>query len=392
MPAASSAKGLILRTLRLGAIAALLISGPALMAASCDGDSATDKSVPTSVTQPVARPIQATYTIEAGVNGEIFPAFANFASLQRPNDRNTGTISVEISNPTAELVRQRLIVQVPGWSDPEIQTIEVGAGESKKFLFAPSFLPRFYSNTEIAAATALVTATDMSGKLASEYTVPVRLRSVDDMYWGDGFKFGRYIASWVTPHDPDVEELLARAKEFVPGRRLPGYEPWKTPVEQEQSTTEQAKAIYRALQEKGLSYVKSSITFGARTDVSERIRMPHESLRSVSANCIDGVVMYASMFENLAMDPVIILIPGHALVGVRLTERNNKYLYIDTVLTGRDSFESAVRAANDALARYAPLQVTRISVSEARDAGVFPMPNPAVATNVALQATTQAQR
>jgi hypothetical protein len=286
-------------------------------------------------------------------------------------------------------LRERLIVQVPGWSDPEIQTVEVGAGETTKFLFAPSFLPRFYANTEIAAATALVTATDMSGKVAYETTVPVRLRSVDDMYWGDGFKFGRYIASWVTPHDPDVEELLARAKEFVPGRRLPGYEPWKTPAEQEQSTADQAKAIYRALQEKGLSYVKSSITFGARTDVSERIRMPHESLRSVSANCIDGVVMYASMFENLAMDPVIVLIPGHALVGVRLTERSNKYLYIDTVLTGRDSFENAVRAANDALARYAPSQITRISVSEAREAGVFPMPNPAVAANVTLQATTQ---
>lgn len=366
-------------------IAAVLVAiVPALIAA--DGDSAADKSVPRSVVQPANRPMEPTYTIEAGVNGEIFPAFANFASLQPPTDRNTGTISVEISNPTADELNERLIVQVPGWSDPEIQTVEIGAGETRKFLFAPSFLPRLYSNTEIAAATALVTAVNMGGKAVFESTIPVRLRSVDDMYWGDGFKFGRYIASWVTPHDPDVEELLARAKEFVPGRRLPGYETWKTPAEQEQSTSDQAKAIYRALQEKGLSYVKSSITFGARTDVSERIRMPHESLRSVSANCIDGVVMYASMFENLAMDPVIILIPGHALVGVRTMERSNKYLYIDTVLTGRDSFENAVHAANDALARYAPSQITRISVSDARQAGVFPMPNPAVANNVTLTA------
>lgn len=375
---------------RITLAVALVVLGPALFAA--DGDSVADKSVPHSVVQPANRQIEPTYTIEAGVNGEIFPAFANFASLQRPADRNTGTISVEISNPTADELNERLIVQVPGWSDPEIQTVEVGAGETRKFLFAPSFLPRLYSNTEIAAATALVTAVNMGGKTIFENTIPVRLRSVDDMYWGDGFKFGRYIASWVTPHDPDVEELLARAKEFVPGRRLPGYETWKTPAEQEQSTSEQAKAIYRALQEKGLSYVKSSITFGARTDVSERIRMPHESLRSVSANCIDGVVMYASMFENLAMDPVIVLIPGHALVGVRTMERSNKYLYIDTVLTGRDSYENAVKAANDALARYAPSQITRISVSEARQAGVFPMPNPAVANNVTLTAQAPAQQ
>ena len=115
-----------------------------------------------------------------------------------------------------------------------------------------------------------------------------------------------------------MEELLSRAKELAAGRRLPGYETWKPAQEQQQSTTEQARAIYRALQQRGLSYVKSSITFGERTDISERIRMPHESLRQESANCIDGVVMYASMFENLAMDPVVVLIPGHALVGVRM--------------------------------------------------------------------------
>lgn len=389
MPAASPLRGSVTRLLRIGVILALAAAAPALFAANDnakDGD-AVDKSVPTSVTQPVARSLDPTYKIEAGVNGEIFPAFANFASLQNPADRKSGTISIEISNPTADVVRERLIVQVPGWSDPEIQSVEVAAGETRKFLFAPSFLPRLYANTEIAAATAMITATDMSGKTAFESTMPIRLRSVDDMYWGDNFKFGRYIASWVTPHDPAVEELLAHAKEFVAGRRLPGYETWKTPAEQEQSTTDQARAMYRALQEKGLSYVKSSLTFGARTDVSERIRMPHESLGSVSANCIDGVVMYASLFENLGMDPVIVLVPGHAIMGVRLTERSNRYLYIDTVLTGRDTFDAAVKAANDAMARYAPSQITRISVTEAREAGVFPMPNPAVASNVTLQAT-----
>ena len=357
---------------------------PVLQAADDAGDKAASQ-----VIRPAARPLGPSYTVEAGVNGEIFPAFANFASLQRPSDRTTGTISVQVTNPGAELLRERLVVQVPGWSDPEIQTIQVPAGETGKFLFAPSFLPRLYSNTEITAATGLITVTDLGGRVLDEQTVPLRLRAVDDMFWGDGFKFGRYIASWVTPHDPTVEDLLAGAKEFMPGRRLPGYETWKTPGEQEQSTTAQARAIYRALQETGLSYVKSSITFGARTDVSERIRMPHESLRSVSANCIDGVVTYASMFENLAMDPVIILIPGHAVVGVRLMDHGDRFLYIDTVLTGRDSFENAVKAATDALSRYAPSQITRISVAEARQAGVFPMPNPQVAPNVTLQAISR---
>jgi hypothetical protein len=129
----------------------------------------------------------------------------------------------------------------------------------------------------------------------------------------------------VTPHDPQVEQLLSRAKEFMPGRRLPGYES-EVPAVQDRSTLQQAAAIYRALQEQGVSYVKSSMTLGDHADFSERIRMPAESLGHLSANCIDGVVLYAAMFENLGMDPVIVLVPGHAYVGVRMAPNSSRYL------------------------------------------------------------------
>ena len=351
-----------------------------------------DKTPPNSILAPSVREPEPTYTVQAGVDSEIFPAFANYASLQRPAERKTGTITVQVANHNAARLRNRISVQVPGWSDQEIQIVSLAPGEVRNVLFAPSFLPRLYANTEIAAATAVVSATDMSGATTFSTTVPVRLRSVDDMYWGDEFKYSRFIASWVTPHDPAVEEVLSKAKEFTAGRRLPGYEPWKPVDQQVQSTYDQAKAMYRALQEKGLSYVKSSITFGARTDISERIRMPYESLHQVSANCIDGVVMYASLFENLAMDSVVVLVPGHALVGVRSAPSGDKYLYIDTVLTGRADFETAVKTANETLAHFTPQQINRISITEARQAGIYPMPNPTVAAPApaVLQAATQA--
>src|SRR5215467_4144601 len=272
--------------------------------ARASSDDAADKpasataNIPATTTTPAAgQQLQPTYEVLAGVDGEIFPAFASYASLQRSAERRTATITLKISNPGTAALRNRVSVQIPGWSDEEIQTVELAPGEQRTVLFAPSFLPRFYANTEIVAATAVVRASDPAGTLSFATTVPVRLRSADDMYWGENFKYSRFIASWVTPHDQAVEELLSRAKELAAGRRLPGYETWKTQQEQAKSTTDQARAIYMALQQKGISYVKSSITFGERTDISERIRMPHESLRQVSANCIDGVVMYASMFE-----------------------------------------------------------------------------------------------
>ena len=164
----------------------------------------------------------------------------------------------------------------------------------------------------------------------------------------------------------------------MPGRRLPGYEPEKNADGQEQMTYTEARAIYRALQESGVSYVKSSMTLGGHQDSSERVRMPDVSLRDSSANCIDGVVMYASLFENLGMEPVVLLVPGHAYVGVRVSQKSSKYLYIETAITGRASFEESIAAASRGVASYKAADMLRVSVTEARAMGVFPMPEPSI--------------
>src|SRR5207248_4218799 len=63
-----------------------------------------------------------------------------------------------------------------------------------------------------------------------------------------------------------------------------------------------------------------------------------------SSDLIDAAVMFASMFENLAMDPIVVLVPGHAYVGVRVAKNSERYLFIDAAMMGRSTFESAVRS------------------------------------------------
>jgi hypothetical protein len=294
------------------------------------------------------------YQVQAGLDGEIYPVFANYASLQKHEQRLFGVVTVTISNPAAIALRQRVAVQVPGWSDREIQIAEIGPGSAQTLIFAPSFLARFYQNHEI--------------------TVPVRLRSSEDIYWGQGFKYASFIASWVKPHDPLVEAALAQAKQYTADHRLPGYEDWKKAAEQEQETYREAKAIYTALQRMGLSYVKSSLTLGGHQSLSERVRMPEVSLRQSSMNCIDAAVMYASLFENLGMDAKVIIVPGHAYVGVRVAPGSARFLLIDGALTGRATFAAAVSSAQSGLARRDPSSVTQVVIGEARSAGIYPMP------------------
>ena len=332
------------------------------------------------------RKIEPTYTIQVGLENEIFPVFANHAALQPRDERTWGTVAVTVRNSTDAPLRNRIAVQVRGWSDQEIQIAEMAAGDVRTVLFAPSFLPRLYQNQELTAATVDVQVSDMGGRTVFEQTVPVHLRAADDMYWGQNFKFAPFIASWITPHDPRVELVLSHAKEFVPNRRLPGYEDWKDEAGQERETEIEARAIYRALQAGRVSYVKSSITFGGNNEVSERVRMPRESLRQSAANCIDGVVLFASLFENLGMAPAVVVVPGHAYVGVRVARGSSRYLYFDTALTGRASFEAAVAAAERGLAKYPQSQILSVRVDDARRAGIFPMPQGATTADANLTA------
>ncbi len=354
-------------------IVVVAISSPPAFAGALESDSDGREAIATA-RQHLPLHTQATYKVVGMLDGDVYPAFANYASMQKPQKREFGVVAVTVSNSSDVPLRNRVSMKVPGWSDEEIQFVEMAAGQVKTYIFAPTFLPRFYQNHEIAGATAHVEISDGGGHTLYETTVPVRLRSVDDMYWGNRFKYAPFIASWITPHDSNVEVVLSRAKELMPGRRLPGYEPWKSQVQQEQSTYTQARAIYRALQRAGISYVKSSLTFGGNTDISQRVRMPRESLTQTSANCIDGAVMYASLFENLGMDPVVVLVPGHAYVGVRVARGSQRYLFVDTALTARFSFEASVLAADKGLAKYGPSQITRIPIDSARDAGIYPMP------------------
>jgi hypothetical protein len=84
--------------------------------------------------------------------------------------------------------------------------------------------------------------------------------------------------------------------------------------------------------------------------------------------------MYASLFENLGLDPVVILVPGHAYVAVREAAHSDNYLYIETSITGRATFETAVLSAGRAISRFRPEQVLRISIAQARQQGIYPMP------------------
>jgi hypothetical protein len=140
--------------------------------------------------------------------------------------------------------------------------------------------------------------------------------------------------------------------------------------------TAQAQAIFRAIQESGFAYVSSVFTFGGATDTSQRIRLPRETLSLDSANCMDISVAFASAIENIEMQPVIVIVPGHAFAGVRLGPGSPDILYLDLTVLPKGTFAQARARAEAWRKKVPPEKVLTVDVVSARRMHIYPLPTP----------------
>lgn len=194
-------------------------------------------------------------------------------------------------------------------------------------------------------------------------THKMRLLAYDTMVWeivnpssGVIFNLSDFLAAWVTPHAKGlkIERFVQQAKELHPQKTLSGYQGSPHSVEEmEKITGEQCKALFRALKLRyDISYVDSSISFGwFERFRSQRIKLPSVTLQTGSANCIDSSVLLASALEHIGIDPVIVLVPGHAFLGWKIWADSDVYSFLETTMIGYAGFEEAVQKGRDKLLR-----------------------------------------
>ena len=146
----------------------------------------------------------------------------------------------------------------------------------------------------------------------------------------------RYYGAWVTPHIEPIQALLRRAAELVPEHQIWGYQGTPDVV------PHQVEALYNALKEAGITYVNSIIDFGAGPGLlTQRTRLPRESLKYHNANCIDGTVLFASLLESASLHAGIVLVPGHAFVAWEKRPGSDEWDYLETTTIGTHDFAAA---------------------------------------------------
>jgi hypothetical protein len=333
---------------------------------------------------PVHRvsPLLMEYRLDTPGRGELFPA------LMTASASDYWPVAIlTITNTGKSPAVQVITAEIPGYSRKLRQTMVVSAKETATLRITPELLPDAYGLREIAHARLHVQVLDDSGTIMFAQSRPVLIHSGNDLYWGKQFANAQVVARWVTPHDPAVMKLVANAQQFIYNGRMPGYNISARHANRLPGQVKrQAEAVFEALKRSGFSYVSSIYTFGGFAGDSQRIRLPRETLQLNTANCMDISVAFASAIENLDMDPVLVIIPGHAFTGVRLGQQSPDILYLDLTVLPKGTFAQAEARARNWLKKTNPNKVLTIDIAAARKMGIYPLPTSESAADASVAA------
>lgn len=251
-------------------------------------------------------------------------------------------VECQVENVSGRGRRLRVVTYVEGYSAQAVDTVDLEAAGKGSILQLPTFFPaQVRGLSELTRATVHVEVTDLASGLATEKTFPIWLLArnvaplaVRNPSSGDWNDLSRYFGAFVTPNVPEIMRFLRRAAQHHPEGRLYGYQ---------QDVPSQVSAIYAALKEDAsITYVNSVVAFHPEEGTrSQRVRLPRQCLEEQQANCIDGVLLFASLLEAASLNPALVIVPGHALVGWQRSPDVDEWNYLETTMIGTNAFEEA---------------------------------------------------
>lgn len=300
--------------------------------------------------------------------------------------QNLPLVTYKITNNGQEDAFVIITSLIERYSDEEKNTLKIEAGATISVQHLPVLIPEAVKNvTRITNATFHATVRYLrkgQEQTTSDNVYKIKLHARDTIPWvvanaatSETYDLTPFLAAWITPHISVIERLLRKAIGYHP---IVGYQGPHTLSGEEKAALvrSQVKAMFQTLKnEGGIKYLSSTISFGQKdSEAMQRVRLPRVSLESSVANCIDGAVLFASLVESADMNPVVVLVPGHAFVGWETWESSGRYEYLETTMIGSSSFEEAWQRGMDEFQAAQSLGYFKVvSVKESRQQGILPM-------------------
>ena len=290
-----------------------------------------------------------------------------------------------IKNDNSQSVKVVVTSEITGFTDKAIDTVDVAAHGSEVVRQNPRLTPAAIDELDSERPADLhvqVTYLDNGvQKTLLDQTKATLVTSRRDFPWSikdmDQQADFNLLGAMVTPSDPAVENLIRAAADYDPtGSMVSGY---SSELDKDNAVYQRLADLWKAeAADYKLTYISTTISFAPGQ--SQRIRLPAEVLNQASGNCIELVLLYAAAVEALGMQPVIVLIPGHAYLGVRTDDTNDQYYFVETTMIGQETFDTALTYAGNEYDDAVPhldagdQDYGWVSIADDRAHGILPIP------------------
>ena len=150
------------------------------------------------------------------------------------------------------------------------------------------------------------------GQIVFENHYPISVFPAD--FWTGIDFYPELTAAYVTPNIQGIKSITARAahilQEWTQDGSFDGYMSRNV-----NRVRKMAAAIYESIKELGLVYSLSPKSFET---AGQRVRLVDELLSNKIGNCLDLTLLFAACLENANLNPLVIIVSGHAFVGLHL--------------------------------------------------------------------------
>ena len=249
---------------------------------------------------------------------------------------------------------------------------------------------KLLSETTEAVNTTFVLRVEEAGQLLSEEEMPITLLAYDE--WAGAGVLPEHLAAFVVPNNPMLARVTLKAADYL--EQWTGSSAFDEYQTQDRNRVRaQVAALYEALRNEGIIYSSAPASF---EETGQRIRLADKVLTEKIGNCIDITLLVASCLESVGIQPIILLLKGHAMVGAWLMPKvfpqmvcddasyllketadgmHNLVLLESTLITSSApvGFEDAVKAAMKSLTDEKEF-LFFIDIHRCRLAHIRPMP------------------
>ncbi|MBV9228404.1 MAG: hypothetical protein JOZ18_03750 [Chloroflexi bacterium] len=271
-------------------------------------------------------------------------------------------------------------VSIARFSQVQTQTVNATSNQQTSNFIPPMQGQVLQKLTTEQNTSLLVRVTDTQNHLYYDEDIPLLLHSRWLMEWLTSNRLK--IAAWVTPDDPAIANLVTKAATHLHDQQPPvpsGMIGYKTATPQQ--VIDQVDAIYDTLRlDYHIQYVQASVPYSSSnsndSQATENIKLPAEVLAQHSGMCVELTALLAAAAERIGLHTSIVIIPGHAFLGVAVTEDGKRFEYWDAVDMNNNVAADSSNVQADGVYMKNLGQhtiVDTILLSEARNAHVGPM-------------------